>query len=263
MAINLSPEGLIRYYPKFPWAIPNQRVGSHALLTRLPLSIAGAFDLHVLGLPPAFVLSQDQTLKLKADSGWLGGYSKESLRNGHLHTKRPSSSYPEGPGPGAYGDGLKRRDRQSSASTLRALARPSDPPGLRRLRFPFFYALVKEQGIAVSHPLAARSAFAAPLREERTRLGVWRSQTRPRVYQEIAALSSGASTWRREMGVDSRDTHPLSTPRRKYFDSSAKAFKVVTQMPQIGPLPRPVIPSRQQPRPARAWLGGRSTSRVR
>ena len=66
MAINLSPEGLIRYYPKFPWAIPNHREGSHALLTRLPLSIAGAFDLHVLGLPPAFVLSQDQTLKLKA-----------------------------------------------------------------------------------------------------------------------------------------------------------------------------------------------------
>ena len=25
----------------------------------------GALDLHVLGLPPAFVLSQDQTLKLK------------------------------------------------------------------------------------------------------------------------------------------------------------------------------------------------------
>ena len=34
------------------------------LLTRAPLSIARAFDLHVLGLPPAFVLSQDQTLKL-------------------------------------------------------------------------------------------------------------------------------------------------------------------------------------------------------
>jgi hypothetical protein len=27
-----------------------------------------AFDLHVLGLPPAFVLSQDQTLKLKVSS---------------------------------------------------------------------------------------------------------------------------------------------------------------------------------------------------
>jgi hypothetical protein len=35
------------------------------LLTRLPLCIATAFDLHVLSLPPAFVLSQDQTLKLE------------------------------------------------------------------------------------------------------------------------------------------------------------------------------------------------------
>ena len=33
------------------------------LLTRLPLPVARAFDLHVLGLPPAFALSQDQTLK--------------------------------------------------------------------------------------------------------------------------------------------------------------------------------------------------------
>jgi hypothetical protein len=34
------------------------------LLTRLPLRIATALDLHVLSLPPAFALSQDQTLKL-------------------------------------------------------------------------------------------------------------------------------------------------------------------------------------------------------
>ena len=33
------------------------------LLSRLPLRIATALDLHVLGLPPAFALSQDQTLK--------------------------------------------------------------------------------------------------------------------------------------------------------------------------------------------------------
>ena len=32
------------------------------LLTRLPLGIATPFDLHVLGTPPALVLSQDQTL---------------------------------------------------------------------------------------------------------------------------------------------------------------------------------------------------------
>ena len=36
------------------------------LLTRAPLCIATAFDLHVLGLPPAFILSQDQTLKLNS-----------------------------------------------------------------------------------------------------------------------------------------------------------------------------------------------------
>ncbi len=32
------------------------------LLTRPPLTPKGAFDLHVLRIPPAFILSQDQTL---------------------------------------------------------------------------------------------------------------------------------------------------------------------------------------------------------
>ena len=40
------------------------------LLTRLPLTPKGPLDLHVLGLPPAFVLSQDQTLKLKRVSAY-------------------------------------------------------------------------------------------------------------------------------------------------------------------------------------------------
>ena len=45
---------------------------THALLTRPPLSHSSvrklqsaSFDLHVLGTPPAFILSQDQTLMLK------------------------------------------------------------------------------------------------------------------------------------------------------------------------------------------------------
>jgi hypothetical protein len=42
------------------------RAGAHALLTRPPLKPPpkerSPFDLHVLGAPPAFVLSQDQTL---------------------------------------------------------------------------------------------------------------------------------------------------------------------------------------------------------
>ena len=36
---------------------------SYVLLTRAPLGIATPFDLHVLGTPPAFTLSQDQTLQ--------------------------------------------------------------------------------------------------------------------------------------------------------------------------------------------------------
>ena len=64
--INLSPEGRMRYYSPFPVAIPQRRAYSHALLTRPPLPPKRALDLHVLGLPPAFVLSQDQTLKLKS-----------------------------------------------------------------------------------------------------------------------------------------------------------------------------------------------------
>ena len=51
---------------------------THALLTRAPLYSPKqardfSFDLHVLGTPPAFVLSQDQTLHLKCETKktWL------------------------------------------------------------------------------------------------------------------------------------------------------------------------------------------------
>ena len=59
----------IRHYSQFPRAIPKKRARSHALLTRPPLGPKSSLDLHVLSLPPAFVLSQDQTLKLKRASG--------------------------------------------------------------------------------------------------------------------------------------------------------------------------------------------------
>ena len=52
---------------RFQLLSPTERQVSHALLTRSPLSELPKkltpFDLHVLGTPPAFVLSQDQTLK--------------------------------------------------------------------------------------------------------------------------------------------------------------------------------------------------------
>ena len=54
----------MRYYPEFPQAIPHLKAGSYVFLTRPPLDIATPLDLHVLGIPPAFNLSQDQTLQL-------------------------------------------------------------------------------------------------------------------------------------------------------------------------------------------------------
>ena len=60
---------------RFQLLSPTERQVPHALLTRSPLSKTPKdltpFDLHVLGTPPAFVLSQDQTLKkwyLKAEA---------------------------------------------------------------------------------------------------------------------------------------------------------------------------------------------------
>ena len=46
----------------FPELSPTQRQVICVLLTLSPLNPKVAFDLHVLGTPPAFALSQDQTL---------------------------------------------------------------------------------------------------------------------------------------------------------------------------------------------------------
>src|SRR4051812_32848409 len=52
------------YYAQFPMPIPHLGVRSMLLLTLSPLTLAGSFDLHALAMPPAFNLSQDQTLQL-------------------------------------------------------------------------------------------------------------------------------------------------------------------------------------------------------
>ena len=62
---------------------PSWRQVTHALLTRPPLSFCFflpkdsdakfSLDLHVLGTPPAFVLSQDQTLE-KISENWLAQF---------------------------------------------------------------------------------------------------------------------------------------------------------------------------------------------
>ncbi len=89
------------YYAQFPMPIPHLGVRSIVLLTLPPLSPLArfSFDLHVLAMPPAFNLSQDQTLQLKSfdsrrtgDSRLSGKYFK--WRSACL--ARPASSFVEG-----------------------------------------------------------------------------------------------------------------------------------------------------------------------
>ena len=75
---------------RFQLLSPGTGQVAHALLTRSPLSInmfsAEAsngvytpFDLHVLGTPPAFILSQDRTLTFKSVSMFAGAKPVESV----------------------------------------------------------------------------------------------------------------------------------------------------------------------------------------
>ena len=69
-----DPGMLCGISPPFEGLSPTFGQIAHVLLTRLP-RYRGlppfAFDLHVLGTPPAFVLSQDQTLQLMRGIGGL------------------------------------------------------------------------------------------------------------------------------------------------------------------------------------------------
>ena len=63
----MPDQGGIPYYPAFPPAIREGRAGciraTHPSATLAPPKGRLPFDLHVLGLPLAFILSQDQTLR--------------------------------------------------------------------------------------------------------------------------------------------------------------------------------------------------------
>jgi hypothetical protein len=86
-----------------------------------------AFDLHVLGLPPAFVLSQDQTLKL-----YLRFYSRlvtVSIDESQAHLNIASQLIPKG---------VLKNVTVDSLSTVPNPERLSTRKEYRRPRFSFF-----------------------------------------------------------------------------------------------------------------------------
>src|SRR6185503_6944280 len=66
----------MRYWRPFRDVIPHSKAGhprvTHPFATLLTPCGAFAFDLHVLGTPPALILSQDQTLMLNSSAVTLG-----------------------------------------------------------------------------------------------------------------------------------------------------------------------------------------------
>ena len=64
---GMPPLGRMAYHPAFPPAVRPSGVGcirvTHPSATLTPPKGRLPFDLHVLGLPLAFILSQDQTLR--------------------------------------------------------------------------------------------------------------------------------------------------------------------------------------------------------
>src|SRR3546814_9931968 len=77
----------------FPALSRSQGQVTHVLLTRSPLinpaSWASSFDLHVLSTPPAFVLSQDQTLRKKQQT------IRKTIQHHTNHPKRQPACLPK------------------------------------------------------------------------------------------------------------------------------------------------------------------------
>ena len=95
--------------------------------------------MHVLSLPPAFVLSQDQTLKLKNLIFWTTwiGISKEFLRlTGTFHIN--TSQQQVAPSSNCIGDGIYETQFRQSLIKPHIITDVGSKPGLRRLRFPSF-----------------------------------------------------------------------------------------------------------------------------
>ena len=117
-------------------------------------------------------------------------------------------------------------------STCQALARSTDPPGLRRLRFPFFKPLVKEHP-ATSDP-NARLGFRRPV-AKKTKLNTWTDQASLVSNRRLLPTGRPPVHGARE-SVNNINPPRVSTPIER-FSALALACGIFVA-PQIGPLCR-------------------------
>src|SRR5207248_737567 len=99
VAINLSPGfrrglcGISRSFPRLSPTTGQVPTRYSPVRHSRPAEAGQAFDLHVLGMPPAFVLSQDQTLKFIPDL-LKGRPKRRASKRSHRCTniRRPSAA---------------------------------------------------------------------------------------------------------------------------------------------------------------------------
>ena len=126
------------------------------LLTRAPLSPKTSFDLHVLGLPPAFVLSQDQTLKLtsrQSEDFWNRARPKQKL-HACLQDALSASNQSDLAGAAC-----------ASLPCVFTLSKSGEPLGpRRRRRFRFVTVPVAGRPVYIRTAGPASTSFFSPLR---------------------------------------------------------------------------------------------------
>ena len=114
---------------------------AHVILTRSPLNPppekeTGPFDLHVLSTPPAFVLSQDQTLQTKTEQPTTNTNPRNQARTGtgpgrttEAGEKTPTQpDTPQNPQPPEPGPPLRTRNQNQKNRERRAEKNTPNPP---------------------------------------------------------------------------------------------------------------------------------------
>ena len=117
---DMHPAGALGITTRFQELSPTIRQVSHALLTHHQTKAQWIpFDLHVLSTPPAFVLSQNQTLHTKVESPTQAHKKiKKQRAKPHPTTKQSAASHKQTPTP-------HHPNRQHNMSILLAIKNPT------------------------------------------------------------------------------------------------------------------------------------------
>ncbi len=191
--------------PSFPGLSRSAGQITHVLLTRSPLeypaSRAFPFDLHVLSTPPAFVLSQDQTLH-KSNKPYKEpspAQQKTELLTSGTKTGHPRTTPVGGPGPHAGHKNQQTENKRSIFNKQSPTCR-DHPNRLHHLRLvkTWFITLLSSQTTTAHHEPDRNTVPASRGNPDKS--------THPGVRGQITR--SPRANHRQPVAVNARPWHP-------------------------------------------------------